>query len=227
MRLALFDLDHTLLSGDSDVLWCDFVVRHGLVGADVQQRNAELDAAYRAGTVSAHAFSAFYIGLLAGRTPAFWAPWCERFLHDEVLPRIPPAAWALLDQHRACGDTLLLTTATNRVLSERSAAALGFADDHLIATDVALEAGVFNGQPVGVLNMREGKVLRLQQWLTQRGQPVTPALAAASFYSDSINDLPLLCAVGRPVVVDPDARLAAEAAARGWPRLRWRAGSGT
>jgi len=218
--LAIFDLDHTLLSGDSDELWCAFLIAHGLIDAAAQQRNTEMVAAYRAGTVSVAAFSGFYVGLLAGRSPAFWAPWCERFLHEAVLPRIPPAAWALVQQHRAAGHTLVMSTATQRVITERTAAALAI--PHLIATEVQTVGGLYTGQPEGVLNMREGKVQRLRQWLADQGLAEAPALADAHFYSDSINDLPLLLAVGQPVVVDPDPRLQREAAARGWPVLRWR-----
>ena len=86
--LAIVDLDHTLLHGDSDVLWCDFLITHGLLPETQRARNAEMDAGYRSGAVSVAAFCDFYAGLLAGRSPAFWAPWRQRFLHDEVLPRM-------------------------------------------------------------------------------------------------------------------------------------------
>ena len=224
--LAIFDLDHTLLSGDSDVLWCRFLVRNGLLPASQLARNAELEAAYQAGTVSVADFSAFHVGTLAGRSPADWAPWCDRFLADDVWPRVCADALALVAQHRAQGHTLVLSTATNRVITERTAAALGI--PHLIATEAALHGGIHTGQPDGVLNMRDGKVQRLNTWLADSGlgeAARTAALADAHFYSDSINDLPLLRAVGHPVVVDPDARLAAEAAARGWPVLRLRRGA--
>jgi HAD superfamily hydrolase (TIGR01490 family) len=219
--LALFDLDHTLLSGDSDVLWCEFLVRHGLLPAAHRERNAQMEAGYRAGTVSVAEFSLFYVGQLAGRSPAFWAPWRERFLHDEVLPRVPADARALVAQHRQQGHLLVLTTATNRVITELTAQALDIT--HLIATEAALADGLYTGQTDGVLNMREGKVVRLQQWLRAMGldsDACASALAGAHFYSDSANDLPLLRAVGHPVVVDPDERLQAEALERGWPVRR-------
>ena len=221
VQLALFDLDHTLLSGDSDELWCNFMLAQGLLPAAHAARNAQMVAGYRAGTVSVADFCNFYVGQLAGRSPAFWAPWCERFLQEEVLPRVPADALGLIDHHRARGDTLVMTTATNRVITELTASALGFA--HLIATEVALADGLCTGLTVGVPNMREGKVVRLRAWLQAQGLGApaqAEALAAAHFYSDSANDLPLLHAVGQPVVVDPDDRLLAEATARRWPVMR-------
>jgi HAD superfamily hydrolase (TIGR01490 family) len=223
MALALFDLDHTLLSGDSDVLWCDFLVQHGLLPADQLVRNAEMDAGYRAGTVSVAEFCSFYVGMLAGHSPVFWQPWRERFLRKEVRPRIPDDARALVEHHRAQGDLLVLTTATNRVITELTALDLGF--EHLIATEAEETNGLYTGRVHGVPNMREGKVERLQTWLAGRGlsgPAQTALLADAHAYSDSANDLPLLGAVGRPVAVDPDERLQAHAARLGWSVLRLR-----
>ena len=219
--LAIFDLDHTLLTGDSDVLWCSFLVEQGLLTADQLALNARMEADYRAGTVSAADFCAFYVGLLGGRSPADWAPWVQRFLDDVVLPRIPAAARALVQQHRSAGHTLVMSTATSRAITERTAASLAI--PHLIATEAELADGRYSGRTCGVLNMREGKVLRLRAWLADQGLDTSAsaqALSDAHFYSDSINDLPLLCAVGHPVAVDPDARLLTEAQARGWPVLR-------
>ena len=219
--LAIFDLDHTLLTGDSDVLWCQFLVAQGLLPPDQLALNARMQADYRSGTVSAPAFSQFYVSTLGGRSPAFWAPWRQRFLQQEVLPRIPAAAHALVASHRTAGHTLVMSTATNRVITELTAAALDI--PHLIATEAALAAGLYTGRTQGVLNMREGKVQRLHAWLADRGlddAARVQALAGAHFYSDSANDLPLLRAVGHPTAVDPDDRLLAEAQARGWPVLR-------
>lgn len=219
--LAIFDLDHTLLSGDSDVLWCEFLVAQGLLPPDQLALNARMEADYRSGTVSVQAFSEFYVGTLCGRSPAFWAPWRQRFLQEVVLPRIPAAAHALVARHRAAGHTLVISTATNRVITELTAAALDI--PHLIATEAALADGSYTGRTDGELNMREGKVQRLQAWLAGRGLDEaarTQAQAAAHFYSDSANDLPLLRAVGHPTAVDPDDRLLAEAQANGWPVLR-------
>jgi len=219
--LAVFDLDNTLLTGDSDVLWCEFLVAQGLLPSAQLALNARMDADYRSGTVSPLDFSQFYVSLLGGRSPAFWAPWRQRFLQEQVLPRLPAAARALVAQHRAAGHTLVLSTATNRVITELTAAALDM--PHLIATEAALADGLYTGRTEGVLNMREGKVQRLRAWLADRGLDAPArqaALAGAHFYSDSANDLPLLRAVGHPVAVDPDDRLLAEAQHQGWPVLR-------
>ncbi len=225
--LAIFDLDNTLLTGDSDVLWCEFLVANGLLPSDRLALNARMDADYRSGTVSPLDFSQFYVGTLGGRTPAFWAPWRLRFLQQVVLPRIPAASRALVARHREAGHTLVLSTATNRVITELTAAALDI--PHLIATEAALadgpagHEGTYTGRTTGVLNMREGKVQRLHDWLSAQGLEAAAraqALDGAHFYSDSANDLPLLRAVGHPTVVDPDDRLLAEAQARRWPVLR-------
>jgi HAD superfamily hydrolase (TIGR01490 family) len=214
--LALFDLDHTLLDGDGDDLWCRFLLRHGLVDADMQSRNEQMGADYRAGRVSVEAFSAFYAGLLAGRSPAEWAPWQDRFLAEEIRHRLPAAAHALVASHRAAGHTLVLTTASNSVIAGRTAADLGFT--HWLSTELALADGVFTGQVQGIPNMREGKLQRMRAWLEKHD--LTPsALSAAWFYSDSINDLPLLSSVGHPVAVNPDDMLHRHALANGWPTL--------
>lgn len=214
--LALFDLDHTLLDGDGDDLWCRFLLRHGLVDADTQSRNEQMGAEYRAGRVSAEAFSDFYASLLAGRSPAEWAPWQDRFLVEEIRHRLPAAAHALVDSHRAAGHTLVLTTASNSVIAGRTAADLGFT--HWLSTELALNDGVFTGKVRGIPNMRQGKLQRMLTWLAE--QRIRPeALGSAWFYSDSINDLPLLSSVGHPVAVNPDPMLHRHALANGWPVL--------
>lgn len=217
-KLALFDLDHTLLSGDSDVLWCEFLMQQGVLDrAEFEPRNADMARRYADGSVSVQEFCDFYVGTLAGRSPAQWQPLCEQFLREVIAPRIPASAHALVDGHRQLGHTLVLTTATNRVITGMTARFLGI--DTLIATEVALdEGGVCTGRTSGTLNMREGKVTRLRDWLGEHG--LAPALLTqATLYSDSSNDLPLLAAVGEPVAVDPDSRLLAHARAAGWQVL--------
>ena len=121
-RLALFDLDHTLLTGDSDVLWCEFLMDQGVLDrAEFEPRNDDMARRYREGSVSAEDFCDFYVATLAGRTLAEWRPWRERFLNEIVAPRIPASARALVESHRARGDRLVMTTATNRVLTELTA----------------------------------------------------------------------------------------------------------
>jgi len=217
-RLALFDLDHTLLDGDSDVLWCDFLIARGVLDhAGFAARNEQMARDYHAGSISTQAFCEFYVSTLAVRTRLEWEPLRREFLSRVVAPRIGATAQALVRQHEDAGDLVVLTTATNRFITEPTAIHLGI--EHLIATECETDAlGNFTGRTLGTLNMREGKIERLHAWLRSRG--IDWADCEACFYSDSINDLPLLAAVRRPVAVNPDAPLAAEAAARGWPVLR-------
>ena len=217
-RLAVFDLDHTLLSGDSDVLWCDFLLARGeLDRASFEARNEEVERAYRAGAITAQAFTEFYLSTLAGRAHRALLGLREDYMRECIVPRIPAAARALVREHFDAGDLVVLSTATNRFLVELTAPELGF--EHLIATEPELDGGVFTGRTVGTLNMREGKPVRLREWLEARGL-AADLLAAATAYSDSINDLALLQAVARPVAVDPDAKLHAHAIASGWRVLR-------
>jgi len=218
VKLAIFDLDHTLLSGDSDVLWCDFLMAQGILDrAGFAPRNADMARRYADASVTVQAFCDFYVGTLEGRSLAQWQPICERFLNEVVVPRIPASARALVDEHRQQGHTLIMTTATNRVITELTARHLGIAE--LIATEVELSGGICTGRTTGTLNMREGKVTRLRAWLHDRGLSAA-LLDTAVFYSDSINDLPLLQAVGEAVAVDPDERLFEHARSRGWRVLR-------
>ncbi|HEY9066268.1 MAG TPA: HAD family hydrolase [Burkholderiaceae bacterium] len=217
-RLALFDLDHTLLAGDSDVLWCEYLMQHGLLDrTEFAPRNAEMARRYDEGSVTPQAFCEFYVSTLAGRSIVECAAWCKRFLDEEIVPRIAPAARALVDRHRDRGDRLVLTTATNRVITELTAQHLRIAD--LIATEVeiveSLDGRRYSGRLRGVPNMRDGKVQRLHAWLAEQGLP-RDSLAGAVAYSDSRNDLPLLSAVGHPVAANPDAHLRAHALAQGW-----------
>lgn len=214
MKLAVFDLDHTLLSGDSDVLWCEFLVARGVLERGAfEARNAEVERGYRDGSITPLAFCEFYLSTLAGRSRATLDPLRDDFMRECIAPRIPASARALVELHRKAGDLLVLSTATNRYLTEPSAARLGF--EHVIATEPEEARGVFTGRARGALNMRDGKVERLRAWLAAMALPAG-LLRSASFYSDSINDLPLLLAVGDPVAVDPDPRLLAQARASGW-----------
>lgn len=217
MNLTLFDLDHTLLTGDSDVLWCEFLIEHGLLDAqEFGARNADMERQYKAGTVDAQAFANFYVGTLAGRTATQWEPLRQEFLAKYIVPRIPPSAIALVERHLDAGDLVVMTTATNRYITELTALYLGI--EHLLATEVERAGDAFTGRTTGTLNMREGKVARLQAWLAARGHRIEQFMSTA--YSDSINDLALLTSVQQPVAVDPDPRLAAAAAERGWRVLQ-------
>ncbi len=217
MRLTLFDLDHTLLNGDTDDLWCRFLMDHGVLDrARFEPGNDATVRDYRSGVVSTEDFCNFYIGTLAGRRAEDWLALRTRFVDTQIRPRLWPGAAALVARHRDAGDVLVLTTATNRFLSEPAAALLGIQD--LIATECAFDAsGCFSGRCQGAPNMREGKVQHLHAWLAARA--TTLADCDSTLYSDSINDLPLLCAVNHAVAVNPDAALRAEAQRRGWPVL--------
>jgi len=220
IRLTLFDLDHTLLDGDSDVLWCDYLIDAGVLDRDAfAARNEQMEQDYRGGRVGAQAFCDFYVGTLTARTRPEWEPLRSAFLAGVVAPRIGTAARTLVREHEDAGDLVVLTTATNRFITEQTAIHLGI--EHLIATECELDdAGNFTGRTQGTLNMREGKVERLHAWLESRG--IDWQQCEVTFYSDSINDLPLLAAARHAIAVDPDPILAAEAARRGWPVLRLR-----
>ena len=214
-NLVLFDLDHTLLAGDSDVLWCGFLIAKGVLDAGFAQRNADIEAQYKAGSVNPVVFADFYVSTLAGKTPLQWEPLRQEFLNQEIVPRIPPAARELVNRHRDADDLVVMTTATNRFITELTA--IDFCIEHLIATEPELVEGVFSGAPTGVLNMRSGKVARLHHWLKARGQTLGQFVSTG--FSDSINDQPLLEAVDHAVAVNPDPRLAAVAAERGWSTM--------
>ncbi len=219
-KLTLFDLDHTLLSGDSDVLWVEFLMDQGVLDRDVfEPRNRRMEQNYRAGTVSAHEFCEFYVASLAGRSREGWGALRSSYFESSIVPRIGKAALALVAKHRDAGDRVVLTTATNRFLTELTAPYLGI--EHLIATECEIGADAcFTGRIAGTLNMREGKVKRLHDWLATQGLALHEV--DTTLYSDSINDLPLFEAVQHAVAVDPDEHLAAQARARGWPTLSLR-----
>lgn len=212
-RVALFDLDHTLLSGDSDDLWFEFLADAGIVDRAAEAaRKADVVGRYRAGTVGVHEFCEYFLSLYVPHDLGTLVDWRERFLRERILPRIPTAARELLAGHAA--DLVVIATATNRFLTEPIAAELGVR--HLVATDPELKDGRFTGRVVGTPNFRDGKAVRVREWLARRGEPLE-AFDESWFYSDSINDRPLLEQVTHPVAVDPDPALRALAGERGWP----------
>jgi HAD superfamily hydrolase (TIGR01490 family) len=213
VSLAIFDLDNTLLNGDSDHAWGEFLVEQGAV--DAQRYAAENDryyAAYLAGTLDIYEFlEQHQLRPLAEHDRTRLERWREQFMRDKIQPLILPAAQALVETHRARGDTLLIITATNRFITAPIAAAFGI--PHLIATEPEEVNGEFTGRVAGVPSYREGKVTRLTEWLNDHHA----TLDDSWFYSDSHNDLPLLNLVAHPVAVNPDAALADYARTRGWP----------
>jgi HAD superfamily hydrolase (TIGR01490 family) len=213
--LALFDLDETLLSGDSDYEWGLHLARLGVVDGDTYRaRNQEFYDQYRAGTIVIRDFLAFQLYPLSQFPRAQLESWRAQFVADRILPMIRPGARALLDRHR--GGQRLVITATNRFVTAPIAEALGVPD--LLATELEEVDGRFTGRAAGTPCFREGKVVRLNQWLAARGERLAD-YAESWCYSDSANDIPLLSAVTRPVAVHPDSRLRAHAEACGWPIL--------
>lgn len=219
MALALFDLDNTLIGGDSDHLWGRFLVERGVVDGDLYAReNDRFLRAYEAGELDIHEFLAFALKPLADNEPEDLQLWREEFVSSGIHPIVLPAARHLVEHHRRRGDTLVIVTATNRFVTEPIAAL--FDIPHLLATEPECRDGRFTGRCDGTPTFREGKILALERWLAARGE----RLSDAAFYSDSRNDLPLLERVGHPVAVDADPALEAVARERGWPRLTLRAG---
>ena len=218
MRLALFDLDHTLLDGDSDQLWCDFLIDKGMLDKAIfSAKNEAMARDYRTGAVNVQAFCEFYIGTLTLKSAADWESFRQEFLKAWVAPRLCAGGKAQIKAHQNNGDRVVLTTATNRFITELTAQHLGVQD--LIATDAEIQKGFFTGKTAGVLNMREGKVTRLKMWCKEHA--LDWAQLETWGYSDSINDLPLLEAVAHPTVTQGDVMLRAEAGKRGWPQIEW------
>jgi HAD superfamily hydrolase (TIGR01490 family) len=216
-RLALFDLDNTLLPLDSDYEWGEFTIRIGWADrAEFGARNQSFYDAYVAGTLDVHEYVRFATAAFRARGPAQAEAARARFMREVIAPAITPRALALLAAHRAAGDALVIVTATNEFVTRPIARALGV--DELIAVELARDAqGWYTGEIQGQPSMREGKVLRVAQWLAARS--LDWAGVESTFYSDSMNDAPLLEKVDHPVATNPDARLRALAAKRGWPIL--------
>jgi len=217
MSLAIFDLDNTLLGGDSDYLWGQFLVEQGLVdGEHYERENQRFYAAYEAGTLDIYQYQAFMLRPLAGRPLTELQAWRERFMEEKIQPILLPRADELLNQRRLAGDILLIITATNRFITTPIAERFGV--PHLLATEPEIVDGRYTGRTVGIPCFQQGKVERLDAWLVETGGDLTDSW----FYSDSHNDLPLLNRVTHPVAVDPDATLARHAQERGWPIISLR-----
>ena len=215
MELALFDLDNTLLAGDSDYEWARFLVEQGVVdGAEYERRNDEFFTQYKAGTLNIFEFLEFQLAPLAAHTRAELDLWHARFMDQKIRPIIKAKGRRLVEEHRAAGHLLAIVTATNEFVTRPIARELGI--EHLLATEIEEQNGAFTGRPRGTPTFREGKVARLDTWLAARGKPLD-AFRASWFYTDSLNDIPLLERVSKPVAVDPDAKLEAVAIERGWP----------
>jgi HAD superfamily hydrolase (TIGR01490 family) len=222
-RLSLFDLDNTLIAGDSDYGWAQFLIEAGVLDADLYERsNAGFFADYKAGTLDIHAFLDFQLRPLAEHEPTQLLAWRDRFMREKIEPMFLPAAKARVDARLAAGDLVAVVTATNSFITRPIAQRYGIA--HLVATEPETVNGRFTGRTVGEPCFREGKLLRVTQWLASMGLGLED-FAESCFYSDSHNDLSLLSAVTGPVAVDPDPVLREHAVAKGWPVVTWREGA--
>jgi HAD superfamily hydrolase (TIGR01490 family) len=221
MHLALFDLDHTLLDGDSNQLWLAWLVEQGAVPHERLAQQAEHYARYQAGSLDIEAYLAFHLSLLGERPLADWRPVRDAFVAARIAPRIGEAARAALELHRTQGDLLAVVTATHDFLAQGIVELL--APVPLIATRCELRDGRFTGRTLGPPCFGPAKPGCVRDWLATRGQRLG-MFRTVHFYSDSFNDLPLLEAVSHPVVVDADPRLEAIARERRWPRLNWASG---
>lgn len=214
MNLALFDLDNTLLSGDSDFEWAQFLIEQGVLDRELfEAKNQAFYEQYKAGTLDIHEFLDFQLKPLSRHSRNVLDGWHAEFMRLKVRPMMGRAARDLVARHRAAGDICAIITATNSFVTAPIAREFGV--EHLIATEPEQKGGEFTGRVEGVPCFREGKVVRLESWMAQRGWN-WDGFAGSWFYSDSLNDLPLLRKVKHPVAVDPDATLRAHAESHGW-----------
>lgn len=215
--LAIFDLDNTLITGDSDHAWGDFLIETGVVDAETHRKaNNQFYQDYLDGTLDMQRYLEFSLQPLAEHPMAQLHQWREAFIERKILPLITQKSLQLLAEHRERGHYLLIITATNRFVTEPIARHLGV--DDLIATDPELADGRYTGRVSGIPSFQAGKVTRLDQWLTAQGR-IYPE---TWFYSDSHNDVPLLEKVNNPIAVDPDPTLEKLAQSRGWPIISLR-----
>ncbi|MEX2474589.1 HAD family hydrolase [Marinobacter sp.] len=211
MTLAIFDLDNTLLAGDSDHAWGQFLVEEGVVDAEEYRKaNDRFYEEYLNGELDILHYLGFALQPLAKHDMGDLLAWREHFMEKKVRPMMQNKAFRLLDKHRAQGHTLMIITATNRFVTEPIAAILDI--EHLIATEPELVNGRYTGEVAGVPSFQDGKVTRLDDWLASNNE----TLEGAWFYSDSHNDAPLLRKVDNPVAVDPDPTLEKLARESGW-----------
>ncbi len=214
MNLSLFDLDNTLLACDSDYEWGQFLVDRGVLDREAYEaQNRAYYDQYVAGTLDIHEYLGFALRPLAQHTGEELARWHADFMRSRIVPTIGAPARELVQGHLAAGDLCAIVTATNSFVTRPIANEFGVR--HLIATEPETRDGRFTGRVAGTPCFREGKIRRVEEWLAAQGRALAD-FGASMFYSDSHNDLPLLARVTRPVAVDPDPQLAAEAHRRGW-----------
>lgn len=220
MRLVLFDLDNTLLAGDSDFEWAQFLIEQGVLDREVYEaRNLEFYEQYKAGTLDIHEFLDFQLKPLSRHPRHQLDAWHAEFMRARILPIVTAKARALVAEALREADLTAIITATNSFVTAPIARELGVA--HLIATEPEQSGGEFTGKVLGTPCFREGKIARLDGFLAERGLGWS-AVETSRFYSDSLNDLPLLQRVSHPVAVDPDPTLKSHAEIHGWPVISLR-----
>ncbi len=214
MNLTLFDLDNTLLNGDSDFEWSQFLIRIGVLDRELfEAKNLAFYEHYKAGTLDIREFLDFQLKPLSRHSRKTLDEWHQRFMREQVSDMITQPARDLVDRHRSAGDVCVIITATNSFVTAPIAREFGI--ENLIATEPEHKDGEFTGSVDGVPSFREGKITRLDNWLAARGWNMD-SFADSTFYSDSLNDLPLLSKVKHPVAVNPDATLRAHAEQHDW-----------
>lgn len=217
MKLAIFDLDNTLIGGDSDVLWGEYLVKLGIYDAeDYGRAHRKFYQDYLEGCLDIQAFLRFQMRVLGQYAPDTLHAWRDEFVAEKIRPILLSRAQELVQSHRGQGHRLLIITATNRFITAPIARLFGI--EELIATEPEMRDGRYTGLPTGVPSYAEGKVERFRAWL--REQPQAPR--ESWFYSDSHNDIPLLRQVTHPVAVDPDPKLAAFAESQKWEAISLR-----
>lgn len=220
MDLVLFDLDNTLLAGDSDFAWAQFLISKGVLDREVQEaKNIAFYEQYKAGTLDIFEFLDFQLAPLARHSRAELDAWHREFLQDSIRPMITAQARALVNQHLERGAIVAVVTATNSFVTGPIVREFGI--PHLIATIPAQQDGAFTGKPRGTPAFKSGKIERVEAWLESLGL-YFGSFEQSWFYSDSHNDLPLMQKVDKPVAVDPDDTLRAHAVQRGWPVISLR-----
>lgn len=219
-NLALFDLDNTLLAGDSDYNWSVFLISEGLLDAEQHKvRNEQFYQDYKNGCLDIYAFLAFQLKPLSEHPKKFLDELHLKYMEKVIRPMMTQKAQNLVNQHKAAGDLCVVITATNSFVTKPIATAYGI--EHLIGTDPEMVNGEYTGGVTGVPSFQEGKVTRINQWLAERGTSLGN-YETSYFYSDSHNDLPLMKLVTNPVAVDADAILTDYAKQQGWPMISLR-----
>ncbi|WP_462380160.1 histidinol-phosphatase [Pseudomonas sp. Marseille-QA0892] len=217
MPLAIFDLDNTLLGGDSDHAWGDWLCERGILDSvTYKTRNDAFYQDYLAGQLNIEEYLNFTLDILTRHDRAQLDAWHKEFMAECIEPIILAKGEALVAKHRDAGDKLVIITATNRFVTGPIAKRLGI--DTLIATECEMDGERYTGRMTDIPCLKEGKVTRLARWMAEHGE----TLEGSYFYSDSHNDLPLLEKVTHPFAVDPDEKLRAEAEKRGWPVISLR-----